>query len=502
MNIYTVAKASQGLADYIKEKFDIEKRKIAVSYDSRNYSDIFAKVASEVFSANGIQVFLYDKLMPTPCLSFAVRELMCAAGVMITASHNPGKYNGYKVYGADGCQITIEAAEEIYKKIEKIDIFKEVLRASFEKELECEKIQYISNDVYQKYLSCVLKETVRSEKELDKSLSIIYTPLNGTGLVPVTDALYKAGYQNVKIVEEQRNPDGEFPTCNYPNPEEPEAMQLGILYAEKNNADLLIATDPDCDRVGIAVKNLQGNYKLLSGNEVGVLLFDYLCKARLENNTMPKNPVLIKTIVTTDMVREIAQKYSVKVIDVLTGFKFIGEQIGLLEKSEKTESYILGFEESYGYLSGSYVRDKDAVNASLLICEMLAYYKKQGIRVIDHLEDLYVEYGHYITKLCTYQFEGEPGMKKMEKIMASLRMDMERLGEYKILKKLDYKDGIEGLPKSDVVKFILEEGNSVVVRPSGTEPKLKIYLTIRVEETEDAKQIEEELIKNLEKLFQ
>ncbi len=502
MNIYTVAKASQGLADYIKEKFDIEKRKIAVSYDSRNYSDIFAKVASEVFSANGIQVFLYDKLMPTPCLSFAVRELMCAAGVMITASHNPGKYNGYKVYGADGCQITIEAAEEIYKKIEKIDIFKEVLRASFEKELECEKIQYISNDVYQKYLSCVLKETVRSEKELDKSLSIIYTPLNGTGLVPVTDALYKAGYQNVKIVEEQRNPDGEFPTCNYPNPEEPEAMQLGILYAEKNNADLLIATDPDCDRVGIAVKNLQGNYKLLSGNEVGVLLFDYLCKARLENNTMPKNPVLIKTIVTTDMVREIAQKYSVKVIDVLTGFKFIGEQIGLLEKSEKTESYILGFEESYGYLSGSYVRDKDAVNASLLICEMLAYYKKQGIRVIDHLEDLYVEYGHYITKLCTYQFEGESGMKKMEKIMASLRMDMERLGEYKILKKLDYKDGIEGLPKSDVVKFILEEGNSVVVRPSGTEPKLKIYLTIRVEETEDAKQIEEELIKNLEKLFQ
>ena len=502
MNIYTVAKASQGLADYIKEKFDIEKRKIAVSYDSRNYSDIFAKVASEVFSANGIQVFLYDKLMPTPCLSFAVRELMCAAGVMITASHNPGKYNGYKVYGADGCQITIEAAEEIYKKIEKIDIFKEVLRASFEKELECEKIQYISNDVYQKYLSCVLKETVRSEEELDKSLSIIYTPLNGTGLVPVTDALYKAGYQNVKIVEEQRNPDGEFPTCNYPNPEEPEAMQLGILYAEKNNADLLIATDPDCDRVGIAVKNLQGNYKLLSGNEVGVLLFDYLCKARLENNTMPKNPVLIKTIVTTDMVREIAQKYSVKVIDVLTEFKFIGEQIGLLEKSEKTESYILGFEESYGYLSGSYVRDKDAVNASLLICEMLAYYKKQGIRVIDHLEDLYVEYGHYITKLCTYQFEGEPGMKKMEKIMASLRMDMERLGEYKILKKLDYKDGIEGLPKSDVVKFILEEGNSVVVRPSGTEPKLKIYLTIRVEETEDAKQIEEELIKNLEKLFQ
>ena len=502
MNIYTVAKASQGLADYIKEKFDIEKRKIAVSYDSRNYSDIFAKVASEVFSANGIQVFLYDKLMPTPCLSFAVRELMCAAGVMITASHNPGKYNGYKVYGADGCQITIEAAEEIYKKIEKIDIFKEVLRASFEKELECEKIQYISNDVYQKYLSCVLKETVRSEEELDKSLSIIYTPLNGTGLVPVTDALYKAGYQNVKIVEEQRNPDGEFPTCNYPNPEEPEAMQLGILYAEKNNADLLIATDPDCDRVGIAVKNLQGNYKLLSGNEVGVLLFDYLCKARLENNAMPKNPVLIKTIVTTDMVREIAQKYSVKVIDVLTGFKFIGEQIGLLEKSEKTESYILGFEESYGYLSGSYVRDKDAVNASLLICEMLAYYKKQGIRVIDHLEDLYVEYGHYITKLCTYQFEGEPGMKKMEKIMASLRMDMERLGEYKILKKLDYKDGIEGLPKSDVVKFILEEGNSVVVRPSGTEPKLKIYLTIRVEETEDAKQIEEELIKNLEKLFQ
>ena len=502
MNIYTVAKASQGLADYIKEKFDIEKRKIAVSYDSRNYSDIFAKVASEVFSANGIQVFLYDKLMPTPCLSFAVRELMCAAGVMITASHNPGKYNGYKVYGADGCQITIEAAEEIYKKIEKIDIFKEVLRSSFEKELECEKIQYISNDVSQKYLSCVLKETVRSEEELDKSLSIIYTPLNGTGLVPVTDALYKAGYQNVKIVEEQRNPDGEFPTCNYPNPEEPEAMQLGILYAEKNNADLLIATDPDCDRVGIAVKNLQGNYKLLSGNEVGVLLFDYLCKARLENNTMPKNPVLIKTIVTTDMVREIAQKYSVKVIDVLTGFKFIGEQIGLLEKSEKTESYILGFEESYGYLSGSYVRDKDAVNASLLICEMLAYYKKQGIRVIDHLEDLYVEYGHYITKLCTYQFEGEPGMKKMEKIMASLRMDMERLGEYKILKKLDYKDGIEGLPKSDVVKFILEEGNSVVVRPSGTEPKLKIYLTIRVEETEDAKQIEEELIKNLEKLFQ
>lgn len=502
MNIYTVAKASQGLADYMKEKFDAEKRRIAVSYDSRNYSDIFARVASEVFSANGIQVFLYDKLMPTPCLSFAVRELMCAAGVMITASHNPGKYNGYKVYGSDGCQITIEAAEEIYEKIEKIDIFKGVLRTSFEEALNCEKIKYISDDVYQKYLSCVLKETVRSEKELDKNLSIIYTPLNGTGLVPVTDALYKSGYQNVSIVEEQRNPDGEFPTCNYPNPEEPEAMQLGIQYAKKNNADLFIATDPDCDRVGIAVKNSKGDYKLLSGNEVGVLLFDYLCKARVETNTMPKNPVLIKTIVTTDMVREIAQKYSVKVIDVLTGFKFIGEQIGLLEKSGKTENYILGFEESYGYLSGSYVRDKDAVNASLLICEMLAYYKKQGIRVIDHLEELYVEYGRYITKLCTYQFEGEQGMKKMEKIMTSLRMDMETLGKYKILKILDYKEGIEGLPKSDVVKFILEEGNSVVVRPSGTEPKLKIYLTIRVEQLEDAKQIEEELIKNLEKLFQ
>ena len=501
MNIYTVARASQGLADYINEKFDAGQRKIAVSYDSRNYSDIFAKVSSSVFAANGIQVFIYDKLMPTPCLSFAVRELMCAAGVMITASHNPGKYNGYKVYGADGCQITTEAAEEIYKKIEKIDIFKGVSKASFEEKLNCGEIRYISQDVYQKYLSCVLEETVRSEEELDKDLSIIYTPLNGTGLVPVTDALCRAGYQNIKIVEEQKNPDGEFPTCNYPNPEEAEAMKLGVLYAEKYNADLLIATDPDCDRAGIAVKDTEGSYILLSGNEVGVLLFDYLCKARLETNRMPKNPVLIKTIVTTDMAKEVAKKYGVKVIDVLTGFKFIGEQIGLLEQAGKTEDYIFGFEESYGYLSGSYVRDKDAVNAVLLICEMFAYYKKQGIKVTERLEDLYLEYGRYINKLCTYQFEGKKGMEKMQKIMSSLRTDMEKLGEYEILEMLDYKEGIEGLPKSDVIKFILEKGNSVVVRPSGTEPKLKVYLTIRVEKQEDAKEVEDRLLTSLEKLF-
>lgn len=502
MNVYTVAKASQGLADYVKKHFPQEDRKIAVSCDSRIHSDLFAEVSASVFAANGIQVFMYRELMPTPCLSFAVRNLHCAAGIMITASHNPSEYNGYKVYGADGCQITTEAAKEIYEEIEKIDIFGGVLKMEFQTGLATGQIRYISEDVYTEYVNKVLEQSpLKAGEVINKDVSIVYTPLNGAGLKPVTRTLKEAGYTNIILVKEQEQPDGEFPTCKYPNPEIREAMALGMEYAKKYNADLLLATDPDCDRAGIAVKDSQGEYVLLSGNETGVLLFDYVCSRKLENGTMPSEPVLVKTIVTTDMAEKAAEKYGVNTVNVLTGFKFIGEQIGLLEKEGKEDNYIFGFEESYGYLTGGYVRDKDAVNAALLICEMFAYYKQRGINLTDKLEALYKEFGYYINTLHTYKFEGEKGMQEMREIMETLRKNDFELKGSVVAEMLDYNSGIHGLPKSNVLKFILEDGSSVVVRPSGTEPKLKLYISIRANEKEEAYKRDKELTESLELLF-
>ena len=503
MNVYTVAKASQGLADYVNEKFSEEQRSIAVSYDSRIHSKDFAETAAQVFAANGIQVYIYDELMPTPCLSFAVRELGCAAGVMVTASHNPGEYNGYKVYGADGCQITTEAAKEIYEKIEKNDIFTQVSQISLEEAKDNHKVNYIPAAVYGKFLQCVQEQSVLGEKEeINKNVSIVYSPLNGTGLKPVLDSLKRAGYGQITVVKEQEKPDGRFPTCPYPNPEIREAMSLGMGYAKKVHADLLLATDPDCDRVGIAVVNPKGEYQLLSGNETGLLLLDYICSQKMIHAAMPEHPVLVKTIVTTDLAEKIADKYGVQTVNVLTGFKFIGEQIGLLEKEGRKSDYIFGFEESYGYLSGTYVRDKDGVNASVLICEMFAFYKTKGVNLLDKLQELYAEHGYCMNQLHTYKFQGEEGMHRMENIMEQLRNGAFSLKTGTIKEVLDYKTGIGNLPKSNVIKMVLENGSTLVVRPSGTEPKLKIYTSILGSDQESVKQVDEEIVRSIEKLFE
>lgn len=503
MNVYTVAKASQGLADYVNEKFSEEQRSIALSYDSRIHSKDFAETAAQVFAANGIQVYIYDELMPTPCLSFAVRELGCAAGVMVTASHNPGEYNGYKVYGADGCQITTEAAKEIYEKIERNDIFTQVSQISLEEAKDNHKVNYIPAAVYEKFLQCVQEQSVLGEKEeIDKNVSIVYSPLNGTGLKPVLDSLKRAGYGQITVVKEQEKPDGRFPTCPYPNPEIREAMSLGMEYAKKVHADLLLATDPDCDRVGIAVVNPKGEYQLLSGNETGLLLLDYICSQKMKHAAMPEHPVLVKTIVTTDLAEKIADKYGVQTVNVLTGFKFIGEQIGLLEKEGRKSDYIFGFEESYGYLSGTYVRDKDGVNASVLICEMFAFYKTKGVNLLDKLKELYAEHGYCMNQLHTYKFQGEEGMHRMENIMEQLRNGAFSLKTGTIKEVLDYKTGIGNLPKSNVIKMVLENGSTLVVRPSGTEPKLKIYTSILGSDQESVKQVDEEIVRSIEKLFE
>ncbi len=501
MNIYTVAKASQGLADYVVKKFPKEQRSIAVSYDSRIKSELFARVASEVFAANGIKVHIYSQLMPTPCLSFAVRNLRCAAGIMVTASHNPSKYNGYKVYNADGCQITTEAAAEILTEIEKLDIFADIKKQAFSKGLETGMIQYIPEQVYTDFVEAVKNQSVLGEEKIDKNVAIVYSPLNGTGLLPVLRTLKESGYQNITVVKEQEQPDGTFPTCPYPNPEIHEAMELGMKYAREHHADLLLATDPDCDRVGIAVKDLSGEYILLSGNETGILLLDYICSRRQTLKTMPQAPVLVKTIVTTDMGERIAAHYGVRTVNVLTGFKFIGEQIGFLEKEGKEDSYIFGFEESYGYLSGAYVRDKDAVNGAFLICEMFAWYASLGISLTEKLNELYREYGFCLNTLHSYEFEGAQGFLNMQEIMRKFRSGLKSLGGKKIYTCLDYAEGLDGLPKSDVLKFLLEKNCSVVIRPSGTEPKLKAYISVSAEDRQQAMLIENKIADELEKFF-
>lgn len=502
MNVYTVAKASQGLANYLVRCYGCEAS-VAIGYDSRIKSDLFARTAAMVFAANGVKVYLWPKLNPVPTVSFATRYLKTSAGVMITASHNPSKYNGYKVYGADGCQITTVMAAEVLAEIEKLDVFSDVKRGDFDKMIASQQIQYISEDVLTAFIDQVKGQSVLFGEEVNKDVAIVYSPLNGAGYIPVTRTLKEMGYTSITLVEEQRLPDGRFPTCPYPNPEIKEAMALGMEYAVRHNADLLLATDPDCDRVGIAVKDRSGEYVLLSGNETGMLLLDYICAQRIKHNRMPEEPVMIKTIVTMDMSRRIAENYGVRTIDVLTGFKFIGEQIGLLEKQGKTDSYVFGFEESYGYLSGSYVRDKDAVNGAYLICEMFSYYATQGISLIDKLNELFEKYGYCLNTLHSYEFEGSSGFVKMQNIMNSFREDVgegkrnTELAGKKITTVNDYGKGLDGLPKSDVLKYLMEDNCSVVVRPSGTEPKLKMYISVSAKTKEEAKEIEQRIVNEL-----
>ncbi|AFK59563.1 phospho-sugar mutase [Enterococcus faecium] len=494
MNVHTVGKASQGLADYLNKT--CEAPSVVVGYDSRLKSDVFAKTAADIFAANGIQVHLWPQLLPVSTVSFATRYLKADAGVMITASHNPSKYNGYKVYGTDGCQITTEAAAATLAEIEKLDVFADVKTGG-----DAAKIETIQPEVLTAFIEEVKGQSVLFGEEMDKNVAIVYSPLNGTGLVPVTRTLAEMGYSNVTVVEEQRLPDGNFPTCPYPNPEIKEAMSLGIEYAKKYNADLLLATDPDCDRVGIAVKNAEGDYVLLSGNETGLLLLDYICSQRTKHGKMPADPVMVKTIVTIDLGERIASNYGVRTIDVLTGFKFIGEQIGMLEKAGKAGSYIFGFEESYGYLSGSYVRDKDGVNGAHLICEMFSYYKNQGISLLDKLNEIYTKYGYCLNTLHSFEFDGAAGFTKMQEIMIEFHKGLDIIGGKKVVETLDYSKGLNGLPKSDVLKFMLEDNCSVVVRPSGTEPKLKTYISISAESKEAAEAMEAVIAAELAEMF-
>ena len=493
LNVYTIGKATQGLANFLN--FTYTCPAVAIGFDSRIKSDIFARKAAEVFATNGIKVYLFPRILPVPTVSYAVRYLGASCGVMITASHNPSKYNGYKVYGNDGCQITTEAAKIIQEEINKVDEFEDV------KEYQGEPIEYISEEVLDHFIMEVKKQSVLFGDEVDKNVSIVYSPLNGAGLEPVTRVLKESGFENITVVEEQRNPDGSFPTCPYPNPEIKEALSLGLEYCKKVGADLLLATDPDCDRVGIAVKDERGEYTLLSGNEVGILLFDYICSQRVKHNRMPENPVMVKTIVTMDLGERIAEHYGVKTVNVLTGFKFIGEQIGLLEKEGREDSYIFGFEESYGYLSGSYVRDKDGVNGAYLIAEMFAYHKTKGVSLIEKLKELFDIYGYCLNTLHSFTFEGASGFNKMQEIMKEFHKGLDEICGLKVVKIEDYSNGLNGLPKSDVVKFILEEKCSVVVRPSGTEPKLKTYISVSAENKEKAEVIEQKITEALNEKF-
>ena len=510
MNIYTVRRATQGFADYLNQEY--KNPSVAISFDSRIKSDVFSKAAAEVLAANGIKVHIYTELMPTPCLSFAVRALKCQGGIMVTASHNPAKYNGYKVYGEDGCQITLRGAEIILDKINSLDIFNDVKTSSFDEELAKGNISYISNDVIEDFYKHVLAEGINADLCASSGLKVVYTPLNGTGNKPVREILKRLGISDVTVVKEQENPDGNFTTCPYPNPEIREALEVGLRYCNEVKPDLLLATDPDCDRVGIAVPDGDG-YALFSGNEVGALLLEYICQQRIKKGTMPKDPIAVKTIVTTDIVNLIGKEYGVKIIDVLTGFKFIGEQIGLLEEKGEENRYIFGFEESYGYLSGSYVRDKDAVNASMLICEMAAYYRTQGITLLQARENMYKKYGMFLQTLHSFTFEGESGMKKMADIMTQLRNDPPKeIGGLKVVKFDDYQTSISKditsgtesaitLPKSNVLAFFLEGGSKAIVRPSGTEPKIKTYFTAKQPTKAEAEALEEKLCGDFTKVF-
>ena len=500
MNVYTVRKATQGLANYLnKHNTEGKPLSVAIAHDSRNKGVLFSKESAAVLAANGIKAYLYPQLMPTPALSFAVRHLHCDAGICVTASHNPAKYNGYKAYGNDGCQVTEGMADGIMAEIEALDIFADVKKIPFEEALASGKAEYIGEETVNAFIDAVYGVSILG-KPAD-NLKLVYTPLNGSGKMCVLRILDRIGVKDITVVPEQSEPDGNFPTCPYPNPEIKEAMALGMEYAKKCNADLLLATDPDCDRVGIAVKNKAGEYELLTGNQTGMLLLDYICNQRVKHGKMPADPVMVKTIVTMDMGEQIATHYGLRTINVLTGFKFIGEQIGKLEKQGRADSYVFGFEESYGYLTGSYVRDKDGVDGAYMICEMFSYYATKGISLLDKLDELYKTYGYCLNTLHSYEFDGSAGFAKMQSIMQAFRGNIKAFGGKKVVKLLDYAYGLDGLPKSDVLKFLLEDNCSIVVRPSGTEPKLKIYISVCAENREAAEKVECEIVKDAENWF-
>lgn len=492
MNIYVVRRATQGLCNYLKGTS--LPQSVAIAYDSRIKSDLFAMEAARVIAANGLTAYIYPRLEPTPALSWAVRYFGCGAGICVTASHNPAKYNGYKVYGADGCQITLDAANAVLNEINSLDIFEDVKICTEKEGKDAGKIVTIGEECIEAFLDAVQERSLSGGEKLD--LKLVYTPLNGAGLECVKKILTRIGITDVTVVPEQEKPDGNFPTCPYPNPEIREAMECGLALCREIKPDLLLGTDPDCDRMGVAVP--QGDdYRLITGNEMGVLLLDYICRKRLENGTMPKNPVAVTTIVSTDMTDAVAKAYGVELRRVLTGFKFIGEQIAMLEADNEIDRYIFGFEESYGYLSGGHVRDKDAVNASMLACEMTAWYKKQGMTLAEAVDALYEKFGFYRNDIASFAFEGAAGMQKMASIMDNLRANPPKILDGKaVTKVVDYNLGVNGLPKSNVLEYQTECAK-ILVRPSGTEPKVKIYLSAREDTMEKAKDANDRILKEM-----
>lgn len=507
MNIYVVRHATQGLANYIKKKYGTGA--VAISHDSRINSDLFKIEAARVLAANGIKAYISEELEPTPVLSYLVRNLGCVAGIMVTASHNPAKYNGYKAYGEDGCQMTDVAAGMVFDEIQALDIFDDVKLCDFDEALKSGMIEYVKDEVYDSFLDEVKKNQVNAGVCKDTDLKVVYTPLNGAGNKLVRRVLDDIGMKDVIVVKEQENPDGNFTTCPFPNPELKEALAKGLEYCEANDADLLLATDPDSDRVSIAANRADGTYRLYTGNEIGAMLTEYILKCRKELGTLPENPIVVKTIVTTKIIEAICKKYGCELKNCLTGFKYIGEIILGLEQKGEEDRFVFGFEESCGYLSGSYVRDKDAVLASMLICEMAAYYKKQGKSLVDIIDGIYNEYGYYLNTTLDFYFEGAEGMQKMAGIMDGLRTNAPaQIAGYQVVSVADYDthvatDLLTGatekidLPKSNVLSYTTQGGHCAIVRPSGTEPKIKIYITAIGATVDEAKAITDKIAEDM-----
>lgn len=501
MNIYVVAQATQGLANWVKTQGGTQT--VAISFDTRLKSDVFSKTAAGVLAANGIKVRIYDAAMPVPALSFATRYYNCNAGIMVTASHNPAKYNGYKAYGPDGCQMPDQAADVVYNEIQKIDVLNGAQQISFAQGVEDGLIRFVGDDCKKAFYEAIEACQVRPGLAATSGLKLVYSPLNGSGLVPVTQVLKDIGITDITIVPEQEYPNGYFTTCSYPNPEIYAALESGLKLAKECDADLMLATDPDADRVGIAMKCPDGTYELVTGNEMGALLLDYICAGRIEKGTMPKDPVAVMSLVSTPLAKAIAKHYNVELRSVLTGFKWIGDQILNLEKNHQEERFIFGFEESYGYLAGSYVRDKDAVVASMLICEMAAYYRANGSSIKQRLEEIYSQYGRYFNKTDSFEFPGLSGMDKMAGIMTQLRQEpLAAIGAHKIAKAIDFKKSEEtGLPPANVLLYELENGATVIIRPSGTEPKIKAYFTTLGKDLAEAQAQKDELAAAVEPIF-
>ena len=488
INDYVVSRVTRGIVLYVS-KSKINNNKIVIGYDTRNNSKHYAELVAEILSYYKFNVFIFNDSLPTPCVSFAVRKLQAFLGIVITASHNPAEYNGYKVYDRHGCQITENIAKKIYDEIKSLDYFtNETIQ------INKSYIHKISENVYEDYISSVLKQNVQNVNF--KNVSIVYTPLNGTGLKPVMDILHKCGFNNIILVKEQAEPNGNFPTCKKPNPEEKEALELAIQYANETKSDLVLATDPDCDRLSIAIR-VGSNFKILSANELGCLLLDYICKY----SKLPENPVFYKTIVTTDLAELIAKSYNVKTINTLTGFKYIGEQINKLEFSNKEDCFVFGFEESCGFLKGTYVRVKDATVASLIVCEMYSFYSSNGITLTNKLDELYKKFGYCLNFQLSYKFEGLEGQKSMLNIMDYVRYQLQKIEQFKVILKKDYLKGIEGLPKSDVIKIYLNNNSSIIFRPSGTEPKLKIYFSIFSKDSCSSNDIANNIKKGIERFI-